>query len=231
MNNQYERTMRLIGAEGLGILRRSKVIVFGIGGVGGAAAEALARAGVGTLALVDRDVVDETNLNRQIIALHSTLGRPKVDVLAERIRDIDPGTDVRPIQCFFLPDTADGFDFAAYDYVVDAVDNVTAKLELAVRARSAETPVISSMGTGNRLTAGNFRIADISETHGCPLAKVMRKELRDRGIERLKVVFAPDSTQKSRPPGSISFVPPVAGLLMAGEVVRDLLKQGGFQHD
>jgi tRNA threonylcarbamoyladenosine dehydratase len=231
MKKQHERTALLIGAQGLDILKRARVAVFGIGGVGGFAAEALARAGVGELDLIDKDIVDETNLNRQIIALHNTIGMDKVIVMAERINQINPDIVVKPHKIFYLPENADAFDLSGYDYIIDAIDNVTAKLELAIRAKEAGIPLISSMGTGNRLHAENFRIADISETSCCPLAKVMRKELKVRGIAHLKVAFSEDISSKSRPPGSISFVPSVAGLLIAGEVIRDLLHTGGQCHD
>lgn len=227
MKKQQERTALLIGEAGLDILKYSRIAIFGIGGVGGYAAEALARAGIGTLDLVDKDVVDETNLNRQIIALHDTIGRNKVDVMAERIQNIDPEIVVHPIKMFYLPENAAEFDLSPYDYIIDAIDNITAKLELAVRAQKLQIPLISSMGTGNKLDASGFRISDISKTSGCPLAKIMRKELKQRGINHLKVVYSDMVPARNRPPGSISYVPPVAGLLMAGEVVRDLLKAGG----
>lgn len=215
-------------------LKDAHVILFGVGGVGGYAAEALARSGVGHLTLVDHDTVSLTNLNRQIIALHSTLGRPKVEVMAERIHDIAPDCDVRMMQCFYLPETQDQFDLTQYDYVIDAVDTVAAKIQLVVAARQAGVPVISSMGAGNKIDPGALQIADLSKTRVCPLAKVMRKELRKRGIEHLKVVYSTEtplvprtSTEQKgtshRPvPGSTAFVPSVAGLLLAGEVVRDL---------
>ena len=227
MKKQQERTALLIGEAGLDILKYSRIAIFGIGGVGGYAAEALARAGIGTLDLVDKDIVDETNLNRQIIALHDTIGRNKVDVMAERIQNIDPEIVVHPIKMFYLPENAAEFDLSPYDYIIDAIDNITAKLELAVRAQKLQIPLISSMGTGNKLDASGFRISDISKTSGCPLAKIMRKELQQRGINHLKVVYSDMVPARNRPPGSISYVPPVAGLLMAGEVVRDLLKAGG----
>lgn len=227
MKKQQERTALLIGEAGLDILKYSRIAIFGIGGVGGYVAEALARAGIGTLDLVDKDIVDETNLNRQIIALHDTIGRNKVDVMAERIQNIDPEIVVHPIKMFYLPENAAEFDLSPYDYIIDAIDNITAKLELAVRAQKLQIPLISSMGTGNKLDASGFRISDISKTSGCPLAKIMRKELKQRGINHLKVVYSDMVPARNRPPGSISYVPPVAGLLMAGEVVRDLLKAGG----
>jgi len=230
MKKQHERTALLVGESGIEILKNARVAVFGIGGVGGYAAEALARAGVGTLDLIDKDVVDETNLNRQIIALHNTIGMDKVKVMSVRIGQINPDIIVNTHKLFYLPENAETFDLSVYDYVVDAIDNVTAKLELACRAKAAGIPLISSMGTGNKMDASGFRITDISQTSGCPLAKVMRKELKSKGIEHLKVVYSDAVPLKNRPPGSISFVPPVAGLLMAGEVVRDILKAGGHSY-
>ena len=223
--HQYDRTALLIGEEGVKRLAGAKVILFGVGGVGGFAAEALARAGVGHITLVDHDTVSLTNLNRQIIATHSTIGRPKVEVMAERIRDIDPTITVEPVQLFYLPETADRFDFSDYDYVIDAVDNVTAKIQIILRAKEAGVKVISSMGTGNKMDASGFEIADLSKTSVCPLARVMRRELKKRGVEHVKVLYSkvlPTNVQNN-PPGSISFVPSVAGLLIAGEVIRDLL--------
>ncbi len=236
MSEELERTERLLGQEAMERLRRARVAVFGIGGVGGYAAEALARSGVGALDLVDRDVVSRSNLNRQIIALHSTLGRSKVEVMRERILDINPAAQVRVWKLFYLPETAGQFDFRQYDYVVDAVDTVTAKLELALRAREAGVPLISCMGAGNKLDPTAFRVADIGETSGCPLARVMRRELRKRGVEHLKVVYSPEPPRKPRAeagetaetpegrpsPGSVAFVPSVAGLVAAGAVIREL---------
>jgi tRNA threonylcarbamoyladenosine dehydratase len=230
MKIQHERTAKLIGEQGIEILNHARVAVFGIGGVGGYAAEAFARAGIGAIDLIDKDVVDETNLNRQIIALHNTIGEDKVEVMAARIKQINPDIAVTSHKLFYLPENAESFDLSVYDYIVDAIDNVTAKIELACRAKKAGIPLISSMGTGNKLDATGFQIADISQTSSCPLAKVMRKELKVRGIEHLKVVYSNSVPSKNRPPGSISFVPPVAGLLMAGEVVRDLLKAGGHSY-
>ncbi len=235
MLHEYSRMELLVGAEGLEKLRDSKVAVFGIGGVGSYVAEALARCGVGTLILVDNDQVSLTNLNRQLIALHSTIGQPKTRVMKERIRDIDPDIVVYTYETFFSQETAELFDFSFYDYVVDAVDTVTAKLLLIERADAAGTPVISSMGTGNKLDPGRFEITDISKTSVCPLAKVMRRELKKRGIKKCKVLYSKEEPVKvrsaeetkgtaNRPvPGSISFVPGAAGLMIAGEVVRDLL--------
>ena len=223
MKQQYERTSRIIGEEGIEALSKCRVLVFGVGGVGSYVCEGLARAGVGALTLVDKDVVDVTNINRQIPALHSTVGRPKAAVMAERIRDIDPDCKVDTKEIFFLPDKADDIDFASYDYVVDAVDTVTAKIYIIERAKQAGVPVISSMGTGNKLEGGAFRIADIEDTKVCPLAKVMRRELRKRDISDVKVLYSEEEPYGEG--GSISFVPSVAGLLIAGEVVRDLLHQ------
>ena len=223
-----ERTIRtemLLGEEKQNCLQNAHVAVFGIGGVGGYAVEALARAGIGTLTLVDRDTVSESNLNRQIIALTNTIGRDKVDVMKERIALINPECNVDARKCFYLPDTADSFDFTEYDYIVDAVDTVTAKLELVARAKEAGTPIISCMGTGNKLDPSQFEIADIRKTSVCPLARVMRRELKKRGIEKLTVLYS-----KEKPidvggalPGGISYVPATAGLLIAGKVIRDLI--------
>ena len=233
MLHEYSRMELLIGEEGLEKLRNSKVAVFGIGGVGSYVAEALARCGIGTLILVDNDVVSLTNLNRQLIALHSTIGQQKTEVMKNRIRDIDPEIVVHTYETFFSEETAEVFDFSFYDYVVDAV---TAKILLIEMAAAAGTPVISSMGTGNKLDPGKFEITDISKTSVCPLAKVMRRELKKRGIKKCKVLYSKEEPIKSRNseetkgtakrpvPGSISFVPGTAGLMIAGAVVRDLLK-------
>jgi tRNA threonylcarbamoyladenosine dehydratase len=230
MKKQNERTALLIGASGIEILKNAKVAIFGIGGVGGYVVEALARAGVGALDLIDKDVVDESNINRQIIALHNTIGMDKVEVMAARVRQINPDIAVMPYKLFYLPENAASFDLSVYDYIVDAIDNVTAKVELAYRAKEANIPLIASMGTGNKMDASGFRVADISETSGCPLAKVIRKQLKSKGIDHLKVVCSNTVSIKNRPPGSISYVPPIAGLLMAGEVVRDILKAGGHSY-
>lgn len=228
MDGQYVRTEMVIGKSGVEKLRSTAVMVLGIGGVGSYTAEALARAGIGKLTLVDKDTVDVTNINRQLPALHSTVGRAKVEVMAERIADIDPDCDVAAEQCFFLPETAEQFDFRRYDYVVDAIDNVTGKLAIIEKAAAEGVPVISSMGTGNKLDPSMFRIATIEETRVCPLARVMRKELRARGIEGVKVLYSEEPPVKGggSVPGSISFVPSVAGLMIAGEVIRDILKFG-----
>ncbi|MBR1482750.1 MAG: tRNA threonylcarbamoyladenosine dehydratase [Ruminococcus sp.] len=234
--NQFERTELLLGSEAMETLRRSRVAVFGVGGVGGYTVEALARSGVGQLDLIDNDTVSLTNLNRQIIALRSTVGRYKTDVAAERVRDINPDCVVTAHRTFFLPETAGQFDFSLYDYVVDAIDTVTGKLELALRAQEAGVPIISAMGAGNKLDPTAFEVADISQTSFCPLARVMRVECRKRGIKRLKVVYSRE--QAKRPlrqsseagarrniPGSVAFVPSVAGLIVAGEVIKDLLQK------
>ena len=230
--DQFSRTELLVGAEGIERLRNSRVAVFGIGGVGGYVVEALARSGVGTLDLIDNDKVSLTNLNRQIIATHSTIGRYKVDVAKKRVLDINPAAVVNTYRIFFVPETAADFDFHAYDYVVDAIDTVTGKIQLIVQADSACTSVISCMGAGNKMDPTAFRVADIYQTSVCPLAKVMRRELKKRGIRKLKVVYSEEvpievkaaaETEKKRIPGSNAFVPSVAGLILAGEVVRELL--------
>lgn len=231
LSEQHSRTAALIGTAALDRLNQARVAVFGIGGVGGYVAEALARAGVGALDLIDGDTVSLSNVNRQIIALHSTVGRPKVDVMAERIRDINPDCAVRTYPCFYLPETADAFDLSLYDYIADAVDTVSAKLELAVRATALGTPIISAMGAGNKLDPCAFEVADISKTSVCPLARAMRVELRRRGIRHLKVVYSKEEPVTSgtaeeaaprRTPASISFVPGAMGLIMAGQIIRDL---------
>ncbi|MBS5725544.1 MAG: tRNA threonylcarbamoyladenosine dehydratase [Clostridiales bacterium] len=237
MKEEHERTALLFG-EAIEHLYQCRVAVFGLGGVGGAVAEALARSGVGQLDLIDADVVSLSNINRQIIALHSTVGKYKTDVMAERIQDIDPDVQVRCHRLFYLPETAADFDFSVYDYVVDAVDTVSAKLSIIQEAKAVGVPVISSMGTGNKKNPSAFEIADISKTSVCPLARVMRIELRKRGISGVKVVYSKEMPVKSSKkiempkdsgrrsvPGSCAFVPPAAGLLLAGEVIRDLLGQ------
>lgn len=237
MREQHGRTAILFGNAAESLYRR-RVAIFGIGGVGGAAAEALARSGIGQLDLIDADVVSLSNINRQIIALHSTVGKYKTDVMAERIQDIDPDIQVRCYRMFYLPETAADFDFSVYDYVVDAVDTVSAKISIIQEAKTAGVPVISSMGTGNKVDPSAFQIADIAKTSVCPLARVMRIELRKRGITNVKVVYSkeepikpreyesvPEGSGRKRIPGSCAFVPPAAGLLIAGEVVRDLIKQ------
>ena len=235
--SNLERTERLIGPENIRKLRRCRVAVFGLGGVGGHAAEALARSGIGALDLIDNDRVTESNLNRQLFALRSTIGRYKTDAAAERIRDIDPGCVVRTYPVFFLPETSDMFDFTQYDYVLDAVDTVKAKMELILKARDAGTPIISAMGAGNKMDPAAFRVADIYSTSVCPLARVIRQECRKAGIRSLKVVYSTEpplpphpsaapaqtDTNKRSVPGSVAFVPSAAGLIMAGEVIRDLI--------
>ena len=227
MDHQFSRTGMIIGEAKVERLRKSSVIVLGIGGVGSYVVEGLARAGIGGLTLVDRDVVDVSNINRQLPALHSTVGRPKAAVMAERVMDINPGCHVTAAECFFMPDNAGDFDFTQYDYVVDAIDNITGKLSIIEKAYKEGVPVISSMGTGNKLDPSLFRITSIEKTKVCPLAKVMRRELKKRDIRGVKVIYSeeePIKHEDMRTPGSISFVPSVAGLMIAGEVVRDLIK-------
>jgi tRNA A37 threonylcarbamoyladenosine dehydratase len=224
MSNRFTRTEPVIGKDGLEKLWNSRVAVFGIGGVGGFAVEALVRAGVGTIDIIDKDEVDVTNINRQIIATQKTVGMDKVRVMKERIHDIDSEITVNAHKCFFLPETE--WDFSVYDYVIDAIDTVTAKLDLIERAEAAGVPVISSMGTGNKLDPTRFEVTTIKKTSVCPLAKVMRRELKKRGITDLKVVYSQEEPLKQgeRTPASISFVPPVAGMILAGEVIKDLIK-------
>ncbi len=229
----FSRTELLLGAEAMERLKKARVAVFGVGGVGSYVVEALARSGVGSLDLIDRDTVSLTNINRQIIALRSTIGKYKVDVAKERVLDINPEAIVNAYRVFYLPETAGQFDFTEYDYVVDAIDTVTGKLMLAEQADRAGTPLISSMGAGNKLNAAAFEVADIYETSVCPLAKVMRRELKKRGIQKLKVVYSrevpisPAAGDSGGPsgrqvPGSVAFVPSAAGLIIAGEVIQDL---------
>lgn len=224
MNDQFQRSISLVGEKALEFLTGSKVAVFGVGGVGGFAVEALARAGVGTLTIVDKDCVDITNLNRQIVALHSTYNLEKVNVLKERIEDINPVCMVNAHLSFFLPETADTFDFVEYDYVLDAVDTLAAKVELAKRCCKVGTPIISAMGMGNKMRGDLVRIGDIYETTVCPLARNMRRELRKLKISGLKVVYSTENPAKISPPGSMIFAPSVAGIIMAQEAVRDLIK-------
>ncbi len=246
MSEQFSRTERILGQEALAALAKKKVALFGLGGVGGYVAEALVRSGIGSFDLVDNDRIVLSNLNRQIIASHKTVGRDKADVMKERIMDINPSAQVRMYKCFYLPETAGDFDFSCYDYVVDAVDTVTAKIDIVMRAQEAGVPVISCMGTGNKLNPAMLEVADIYETSVCPLAKVMRHELKKRGVKKLKVVYSrevplrpketegkeeeseqeeAERTERERrsTPGSVIFVPAAAGLLMASEVVKDLL--------
>ena len=235
MEDRFSRTRRLLGPEALKTLSACRVAVFGVGGVGGYVCEALARSGVGALDLFDKDTVHITNLNRQIIALGSTVGRPKTEVMAERIRDMAPGCRVSARQMFYLPSTADEIELSVYDYVVDCIDNVTAKLELISRCQAQGIPVLSSMGAANKLDPTAFRVADISKTSVCPLAKVMRRECKKRGIKKLKVVYSTEQPVKPLPaeegeensPASVAWVPGAAGLAVAGEVVLDLLEKSG----
>ncbi len=229
MDNQFSRTELLLGTEAVEKLANSRVAVFGIGGVGGYAVEALARSGVGTLDLIDNDKVSLSNINRQIIATHSTVGEYKVDVAKVRIADINPNATVNTYRTFYMPEVAHEFDFSKYDYIIDAIDTVTAKLDLAVRATDLSIPIISSMGAGNKLDPTAFEVADIYKTSVCPLAKVMRYELRKRGVKKLKVVYSKEppvtpSKDGERVPASCAFVPSVVGLIIAGEVIRDLVK-------
>jgi tRNA A37 threonylcarbamoyladenosine dehydratase len=249
MLNQFSRTELLVGNEGMEKLKNARVAVFGIGGVGGYTVEALARSGVGTLDLIDDDKICLTNLNRQIYALRSTVGKYKVDVAHDRILDINPDAKVNIYKTFYVPDTACQFDFSQYDYVVDAIDTVTGKIELIMQADRTNTPIISSMGAGNKMNPAAFKVADIYETSVCPLAKVMRRELKKRGINKLKVVYSEEKpmtpiddvaiscrthcicppgtvrkcTQRRQVPGSNAFVPSVVGLIIAGEVVNDII--------
>ena len=239
MVNEFSRTELLLGRQAIEKLHNSHVAIFGIGGVGGYVAEALARSGLGQLDLIDNDTVSLTNINRQIIALHSTVGRPKVEVMKERILDINPKAEVKTFQCFYLPDTRELFDFSKYDYVVDAVDTVTAKIQLIIQAKECATPIICSMGAGNKLDPTKFEVADISQTSVCPLARVMRQECKKRGIKDVKVVYSKEKPVEPQlekdeeielkgngpAPGSSAFVPSVAGLIIACEVIRDLCKQ------
>ncbi|MBR4743473.1 MAG: tRNA threonylcarbamoyladenosine dehydratase [Oscillospiraceae bacterium] len=238
MEQAFSRTERLLGKAAMEKLAASRVAVFGIGGVGGFVCEALVRSGVGAFELVDSDTVSISNLNRQIIALRSTVGRYKTEVMKERMLDINPDADIRLHTCFFLPENEDQFPFGSYDYIVDAVDTVAAKLALAGKAKEYGIPVISAMGAGNKLEGSGFRVSDISETRTDPLARVMRRELKKRGIDRLKVVWSDEAPMVPRTdggpmeeddggcrrtaPGSLAFVPSAAGLIIAGEVVKDL---------
>ncbi len=235
MINQFSRTELLIGNEGIERLKNARVAVFGVGGVGGFSVEALARSGIGTFDLIDNDQVSLTNINRQIIATHKTIGRDKVEVMKERILEINPEAIVYTYSTFFLPDNASTFDFKSYDYIVDAIDTVTAKIELVLKAKEFNIPIISSMGAGNKMDPTKFEVTDIYKTKVCPLAKVMRRELKKRDIKKLKVVYSTEEAlvplesneekgSKRSLPGSISFVPSVAGLIVAGEVIKDLIE-------
>lgn len=239
MSERFSRTELLLGAENMERLSKARVAVFGVGGVGGYVVEALARSGVGALDLIDNDKVSLSNINRQILATEKTVGQYKVDVARDRVQDINPDIRVCTHRTFYMPDTKEQFDFKEYDYVVDAIDTVTGKIALVMQAREAGVPVISSMGAGNKLDGAAFQVADIYETSVCPLAKVMRKELKKRGVDKLKVVYsqekpltpsggfedvrAEEMAGRRQIPGSIAYVPSVAGLILAGEVVRDLI--------
>ena len=237
MDAQFSRTQILLGDEAMEKLSRARVAIFGIGGVGGYTAEALARSGIGTLDLIDPDDVSITNINRQLFATHSSVGKPKVEAAKARLLDIHPNLKLHLYPVFYTPETADQFDFTQYDYIVDAIDTVTGKLCLAERAFAAGTPIISCMGAGNKLCGTAFQVADISKTTICPLARVMRKELKKRGIHHMKVVFTTEEAikpvgaeeeaaaiGKRQIPGSTSYIPGIAGLLLAGEVIQDLIK-------
>ena len=233
--DQFARTRILIGDEAMARLAGARVAVFGIGGVGGYTVEALARSGIGQIDVIDSDSVSVSNINRQILATHSTVGLPKVEAARRRVLDINPDCVVRLHQVFYTPETAGQFDFSQYDYIVDAIDTVTGKLQLVERAMEAETPIICCMGTGNKLDASAFEVADISKTTMCPLARIMRKELSKRGIKHLKVVYSREEALtptgweeeaaalgKRQIPGSVAFVPGAAGLILAGEVIKDI---------
>lgn len=234
MDKRFEREAMLIGEEALSVLSRSRVALFGVGGVGAAAAEALARGGVGIIELIDNDTVSVTNINRQLCALDSTVGMPKVEAVANRLRDINPNIEIVERQMFFLPDTE--LDFSGYDYVIDAIDTVSAKVEIAVRSAAAGVRMISCMGTGNKLDPTALTVTDLAKTSVCPLARVMRRELRARGITHLKVVYSTEEPVRrvvedgaehgKHPPASISFVPPVAGFIAASEAIRDIIGKG-----
>lgn len=243
MENQFTRTELLLGSDSMEKLKNARVAVFGVGGVGGYVVEALARSGVGHIDIIDNDTVSITNINRQIIATLSSVGKYKVDVMKERIMDINPEAEINAFRCFYLPETKDQFDFSRYDYVVDAVDTVTAKIQLIMQAKESGTKIICSMGAGNKLNPAMFEVADISETSVCPLARVMREACKKRGIKKVKVVYSkekpikPKSQNQPAPaaqnspagrrdtPGSMAFVPSAAGLIIASEVVKDIIEQ------
>ena len=228
--NEFTRSELLLGKNAMNQLKEKKVIVFGVGGVGSYVCEALARTGVGSITVVDNDTVAESNINRQIIALHSTVGMNKVDVVSERIKDINPACEVTKKQMFYLPENADEINLSEYDYIVDAIDTVTAKIDIICRANNLNVPIISCMGTGNKLEPSELKIADIYKTSVCPLARVMRRELKQRGIKKLTVLYSeekpllPDS-DNPRIPGSVAFVPSVAGLMIGGYVIKELIKE------
>ncbi len=236
MSDRFSRTHMILGDEAMNKLGSARVAVFGVGGVGGYAVEALVRSGVGTIDVFDNDIVSESNLNRQIIATEKTIGMPKVDAVAERAEMINPDIVINKNQCFYMPDNADNYDLSVYSYIIDAIDTVTAKIELICRAKAIGVPIISSMGTGNKLEASMLEVSDIKKTQMCPLARVMRRELKNRGITSLKVVYSKeqplrpvnDTDGAKTPPGSVAFVPATAGLIAAGEVVKDLIKGDGI---
>lgn len=223
---EFSRTERLIGKNGLEKLKNANIIIFGLGGVGSYTAEALARCGVGKMTVVDKDTVDVTNINRQLYALHSTIGKNKADVARERILDINPKCQVVSVVKMYLPENAEDFNLSQYDYIIDAIDNVTAKIDLALKAQELNIPILSSMGTGNKLDPTAFKITDIYKTDTCPLCRVMRRELKARSIKKLKVLYSTETpiNDGERTPASISFVPSTAGLIIAGEVIKDLTK-------
>lgn len=223
---EFSRTERLIGADALLKLKNANIIIFGLGGVGSYAAEALARSGIGKMTVVDKDIIDITNINRQLYALHSTVGKEKAQVAKERIADINPECQVTAVTKMYLPENSSEFNLSQYNYIIDAVDNVTAKIDLAVKSQELNVPVISSMGTGNKLDATAFKIADIYKTDTCPLCRIMRKELKARNVKKLKVLYSTEAPKKDgeRTPASISYVPSVAGLIIAGEVIKDLIR-------
>lgn len=239
MINEFSRTEMLIGSENLEKLKNTKIAVFGAGGVGGYTIEALARSGIQYIDIIDNDVISLTNINRQIYALHSTIGMKKIDVAKQRILDINPNATVKTFDTFYLPENANQFDFSKYDYIIDAIDTVVGKIELVMQANKSNTPIISSMGAGNKLNPTQFEVDDIFNTSVCPLAKVMRQELKKRGIKKLKVVYSKEiplkpietdafleeikSSQKQRIPASSSFVPSVVGLIIASEVIKDVI--------
>ncbi len=235
--NRFLRNEMLLGKEGMKKLSGASVIVFGVGGVGSSAVEALARSGVGAICLVDKDKIDVTNINRQLHALSNTVGKQKTAVMAERVREINPECDVTVLDLFYLPECADEIDLSKFDYIVDAIDTVSAKIELCVRAKALGIPIISCMGTGNKMHAELLKVSDIYQTKVCPLCRVMRRELKARGVEKLKVVYSeeepiaieikPEESEKKRTPASLPFVPPVAGFLIAQTVVLDLLHVNG----
>ena len=233
IKDEFSRTAFVYGEEAITKLNNSRVAIFGVGGVGGFACEALARAGIGAIDIFDRDTVSASNINRQIIALHSTVGKAKVDVMRERILDINPDCCVNAYEVFYLPENVDEYDLSKYDYIIDAVDTVSAKLEIICRADAISVPVISAMGAGNKTDPTMFAVSDINKTEVCPLARVIRRELKKRGVRKLKVVYSKEEPVKSEHaefengkavPGSLSFVPSVMGLIIAGEVIKDLIK-------